>query len=141
VGEVAAGIDLHREDPVAELQQAEVGGEVGVGARERLDVGVLGAEHPARPLPRQRLEPIDVLEPPVVAFAGVALAVDAGEHRAQRLHRGLGRVVLRGDQVQRFLVAEHLLADEPIDLRVEIRQLPFEQIPCRLHPLTLPSPA
>ena len=51
VGEVAAVVEAQAEDRVARLEQGEVDGDVGVGARVRLHVGVLGAE--------QRLGPLD----------------------------------------------------------------------------------
>ena len=43
VGEVAAVGEVHAQDPVARLEDAEVGGHVGLGAGVRLDVDVLGA--------------------------------------------------------------------------------------------------
>ena len=51
VGQVAAVRQRHRQDGVAGLQERAVDGEVGAGARVRLQVGVLGAEQllaPAR---------------------------------------------------------------------------------------------
>ena len=44
VGEVAAVVELHAEDAVAGLEQRVERGGVGLGARVRLDVRVLGAE-------------------------------------------------------------------------------------------------
>src|SRR5204863_3455730 len=44
VGQVAAMRKIHAEDGVAGLERAHVNGDVGLGARVRLHVGVLGAE-------------------------------------------------------------------------------------------------
>ena len=64
------------EDPVARLEDAEVGGHVGLGARVRLDVDVLGAgEERERALLGEPLGDVDVLAAAVVALAGQALGV------------------------------------------------------------------
>ena len=51
MGQVAAVGQVHAQDPVARLEDAEVGGHVGLGAGVRLDVDVLGArEQRQRPV-------------------------------------------------------------------------------------------
>ena len=82
VGEVAALVEAQAEDRVARLEQGEVHGHVGVGARVGLHVGVLGAEQRLGPLAGQVLDLVDDLVAAVVALARVALAVLVGEHRA-----------------------------------------------------------
>ena len=51
VGEVTALVEAHGQDRVAGLDERQVGGQVGVRARVRLHVGVLGAEQLGRPGP------------------------------------------------------------------------------------------
>ncbi len=75
--------------------------QVGVDARVRLHVGVLGAEELARVLGRDGLDGVDVLAGGVEAVTDRALGVLVGEpgpHRHQ--HRGRG-VVLAGDELER----------------------------------------
>ena len=89
VGEVTALVEAHPHDLVAGLEQREVGGHVGVGARVRLHVGVLGAEQLAQAVAGELLDLVDHEVAAVVALRRVALGVLVGEHRALRgEHRG-----------------------------------------------------
>ena len=67
-------------DPVARLQQRVVDGRVGLRARVRLDVGVLGAEQRLRAVDRELLDDVDELAAAVVALARIALGVLVGQH-------------------------------------------------------------
>ena len=86
VGEVAAVGEVEAEDGVAGLEQRGHRRGVGLRARVRLHVGVLGAEQRLDPVDRQLLDDVDVLAAAVVAAARVALGVLVGQHRALRLH-------------------------------------------------------
>ena len=98
-------------DLVARLQQRVVDGRVGLRARVRLDVGVLGAEQRLRAVDRQLLDHVDELAAAVVALARVALGVLVGQHRALTLEDRLRHEVLRSDHLQRALLALDLVAD------------------------------
>ena len=64
---------VHAEDPVAGLEDAEVGGHVGLGAGVGLDVDVLGAgEEGQGPLDREVLRDVHELAAAVVALARAA---------------------------------------------------------------------
>ena len=75
------------------------------GAGVRLDVGVLGAEERLGAVAGEVLDLVDDLAAAVVALAGNALGVLVVEPRAERLeHRDRGEV-LRGDELERLLLA------------------------------------
>ena len=65
---------------VARLQQRVVDGRVGLRARVRLDVRVLGAEQRLRAVDRELLDHVDELAAAVVALARIALGVLVGQH-------------------------------------------------------------
>ena len=110
--QVAAVVEPHGEDGRPRLEQRLVGGQVGVGPGVRLHVGVLGAEERGGPVAGQVLDLVDDLVAAVVAPARVALGVLVGQHRARGGQHGRRGEVLRGDQLQRRLLAVELLADE-----------------------------
>ena len=68
VGEVPALVEAHAHDLVAGLEQREVGGHVGVGARVRLHVGVVGAEQLAQAVAGELLGLVDHEVAAVVAL-------------------------------------------------------------------------
>jgi hypothetical protein len=118
VGQVAAVVEPHGQDGGARLQQGLVDGQVGVGPGVRLHVGVLGPEQRGGPVAGQVLHLVDDLVAAVVALARVALGVLVGQHRARRGQHGRRGEVLRGDQLQRGLLALQLLVDQPGHLGV-----------------------
>ena len=75
VRQVAAHRQRHAHHRVARLAEGQVHGEVGDGAGVGLDVRVVDAEEPLRPLDRERFDRVDHLLPLVVATARVALGV------------------------------------------------------------------
>ena len=81
VREVAAVRQAHAEDRVAGLQRREEHRLVGLRARMRLHVGVVGAEELLRAVDRELLGDVDELAAAVVALAGVAFGVLVGELR------------------------------------------------------------
>ena len=84
----------------------------------RLDVGVLGAEEGARPIPREPLHPIDELASPVVATARQAFGVFVREDRRRRFEDRGAYEILGSDQLEPFLLAADLVVDRLGDLGV-----------------------
>ena len=117
-------------------EQRVVDGGVGLGAGVRLDVGVLGAEQRLGPVDRQLLADVDELAAAVVALAGVALGVLVVQHRALALQHRHGREVLRGDHLQRPLLALQLARQHLGDLRVDLGQRAVEEVGGQLRQLT-----
>ena len=115
-------------EPVPRLEQGVKDGGVGLGAGVRLHVDVLGAEQLLGASDGQRLGDVDVLAAPVVAAAGVALGVLVGEHAALALEHRLGDEVLRGDHLQRALLALELVAQDGGDLGVDLGERALEVI-------------
>ena len=121
VGEVTAMGQVHAHDPVARLEDAEVGGHVGLGAAVWLDVDVLGAGIQGEgSVLGQPLGDVDVLASAVVALARQALGVLVGQPRALGFHHRGGDVVLAGDQLDVVVLtaalAEHRLPQVRIHL-------------------------
>ena len=114
---------VHAQDLVAGLEDREVGRHVGLRARMRLDVDVLGAgEEGQRAILGQPLGDVHELAAAVVALAGQALGVLVGERRTLRLHhRGEG-VVLAGDHLDLPALAIGLAANGRPQLGVDIGQ-------------------
>ena len=127
VREVAAVGEVHAEDGVARLQVRQHHGHVGLRARVRLDVGVLGAEQVVGALDRQRLGHVDELAAAVVALARVALGVLVGHHRPRGRHHGGAREVLRGDELEAVVLAGGLVGDRLGDVGVDLGQGPQVQ--------------
>ena len=111
---------VHAHDPIAGLEDAEIGRHVGLGARVRLDVDVLGAgEERERAFLGEPLGDVDVLAAAVVALAGQALGVLVGQPRALGFHDRGRHVVLAGDELDLVVLApalaEHRLPQDGID--------------------------
>ena len=79
VREMPAVRQIHAQHGVARLQQREVHRHVRLGARVRLDVGVLGAEKRLRPIDRERFGDVDELAAAVVALARIPFGVFVGQ--------------------------------------------------------------
>ena len=132
VREVAAVGQRQAHDRVAGPQQRVVDGRVGLGARVRLDVGVLGAEQLLGAVDRQLLGDVDVLAAAVVAAPGIALGVLVGQHAALALEDGLGHEVLGGDHLERALLAGQLEAQDVGDQGIDIVQGTVEGVGAQL---------
>ena len=128
VGEVAAVGQLEPHHRVAGIEQRVVDGGVGLGAGVRLDVGVLGAEQLLGAVDRQLLGDVDVLAAAVVALARIALGVLVGQHRALALEHRDRDEVLRGDHLERALLALELQRQHLGDLGVDVGQRPVEEV-------------
>ncbi|EAU64874.1 conserved hypothetical protein [Stigmatella aurantiaca DW4/3-1] len=122
VGEVAARVEVQGQEGVPRLHQGHVGGHVGLAAGVGLDVGGLGPEQIPGALDRQRLRHVDHLAPAVVALAGVALGVLVRQRGTHCLEHGGADEVLRGNQLDAFLLALRLLADDLGDLGIDLGQ-------------------
>jgi hypothetical protein len=126
VRQVAAVGQVEAEDGVPRLQQGGHRRGVGLRARVRLHVGVLGTEEPGQPVDGQLLDDVDVLAAAVVAPARVALGVLVRQDRALGLHDGDRREVLAGDHLQRRLLPVQLGGDGPVHRRIGVSQGPIE---------------
>ena len=118
VRQVAAVAELQPQRHIARVHQREVGGEVGLAARVRLHVGVVGAEQRLHALDGERLDLVDEVAAAVVALAGVALGVLVGQDRADRGQDGRAGVVLRRDHLQGLALAPGLAADGGGDIGI-----------------------
>ena len=117
------------------LQQRVVDGRVRLRARVRLHVGVLGAEQRLGAVDRELLGDVDVLAAAVVALARVALGVLVGEDRALALEHRDRHEVLRGDHLERALLALELEREHLGDLRIDLRDRPVEEVVRKLAPI------
>ena len=90
VREVPAVREVHPQHGVARLQQREIHRHVGLRARVRLHVGVLGAEQRLRAVDGQRFGDVDELAAAVVALARIAFGVLVRQHRAGGFEDGAG---------------------------------------------------
>ena len=129
VRQVPAVRQLEREDRVARVERGHVDGHVGLRARVRLDVRVLGAEQLLRAVDRGLLDLVDDLAAAVVALPGIALRVLVGRHRTDGFEDRRPREVLRGDQLDLVALALELATDQLGDLRVDVGEAGAPQVP------------
>src|SRR5215218_4977166 len=113
VRQVPAVREVHREDLLARFEQGRVRRLVGLAARVRLHVDVLGPEELLRPVYGELFDYVHELAAAVVPLARVALGVLVGHHRA------LGRQHRRGGEV---------LAGYELDSRPLAFELPVERL-------------
>ena len=128
VGEVSAVREVQAKDGVSRLNDRSVGSHVGRGSRMRLHVGVLGAKELLGAVARQVLDHVGEFASAVITPAGITLGVLVGEDRARRLQHGFAHKVLRGDQLQPFVLAPLFVFDRLRNLRINFRQRPFHRI-------------
>ena len=93
------------------LTQRQVDRHVGLCARVRLHVGVVGAEERLGARDGQRLGDVHELAAAVVALAGIALGVLVREHRAGGLENRAAHEVLRRDQLEALVLPLLLVAN------------------------------
>ena len=132
VREVAAVGQREPHDRLAGLEQRVVDGRVGLRAGVRLDVRVLGPEQRLGAVDRQLLGDVHPLAAAVVATTGIALGVLVGEHRALAFEHGPRHEVLRGDHLERALLALELAAQHLGDLGVDVHERAVEVIGAQL---------
>ena len=111
VADVAAGGDIHREDHIAEFQEAKKHAGVGVGARMRLHIGEATVEEFLRALNGERLDGVGELRAAIIARKGQALDGLVGEDRALRLQHEPRDDVFGGDEFDAVLLAPQLAGD------------------------------
>ncbi len=125
VGQMPAMGQIHPHDHIARLEHGEVDRHVRLGSRVRLDVRVLCAEEFLRSVDRQALDDVGGPAAPVVASAGIALRVLIGEYRAHRSQHRPGDVILRGDQLESFILPLRLQTNGIGDLCIDGVQRPI----------------
>ena len=99
VGQVPAVGQIHAQHGVARLQQGKIHGQIGLGARVGLHVGVLGAEQFTGTAAGDILHLVHIGAAAVIAVAGITLGVLIGQHRAHGGQHRRRDDVLRGDQL------------------------------------------
>ena len=119
VRQVAAVREVHAEDRVARLEHRHVDGHVGLRARVRLHVDVLGAEQLLRAIDRQRFGDVHELAAAVVPLARIALGVLVRHHGAGGLEHGEADEVLGRDELEAFFLAADFVADGGGDLGID----------------------
>jgi hypothetical protein len=136
VRQVPAVREIHAQDGVARFQHGDVHGHVGLRARVRLHVGVLGAEQGLRALDRQRLGDVHELAAAVVPLPGVALGVLVGQHRARGREHSRAHEILRSNQFQAVLLPVLLLLNGAGDFGVGRGERTHQHrriLTCRAH--------
>mmetsp|Transcript_22108 Transcript_22108/g.63389 ORF Transcript_22108/g.63389 Transcript_22108/m.63389 type:complete len:484 (+) Transcript_22108:1945-3396(+) len=122
VSQVAARGQVEAHDTIMGPKQSRVDGEVGrrAGVRLHIDAPLLRVEAVRLEGARlaQGLDLIDDVIAAVVPSAGKALGVFVGQGRAEALHDGTGREVLRSDQLEAGPLAVLLLLDEVVHLGI-----------------------
>ncbi len=122
VGEMPAVGEVHAQDRVPRLQDGEVDGHVGLGARVRLDVRVVGPEELLGPLDGERLDDVDELAAVVVSLARVSLGVLVGHDASLGLEDRLVDEVLRRDELQLSGLSLRFLQDGGRHLGIDLLQ-------------------
>ena len=102
VRQMAAVRQIEPHERIAGLEHREKYGHIGLSARMRLHVGILGSVELAQAVDSQLLDPIDDLAAAVVTGAGIAFGVFVGQHRPHCLHDLVADIVFRGDQLDAF---------------------------------------
>ena len=114
---------IQPQEGVARLHHGEEYGHVGLGARVRLHVGVLGAVEFADALDGETLHLIDHLAAAVVTGRRIAFGVFVGQHRPHCLHDLVADIVFRGDQLDAVRLALALGADQIENLRISFHNM------------------
>ena len=122
MGEVPSVGEVHGEDLVTGLENAEVDGHVGLAATVGLDIGMIGSEEFLGALDGEALDHIDVLATAVPTAARVALGILIGEARALGLHHCLAGEVFGCDELDVLELAMMFRIDGFGDLRVGLRE-------------------
>ena len=122
VCEVASVRQVQAQDGVARLQNRCVGGHIGLRSCMRLHVRIFGLKELFRPSARQFLDHIGELTSTVIALARIALRILVGEDGPRGFEHGLAHEVLRGNQLQAFVLTASLVVDGGGNLRVCLGQ-------------------
>ena len=100
MGQMAAVRKIHSQNRVAVFAGGQVNGHIGLTARMRLNVDVIGAEQLFGALDSQGLDHVGEFASTVVAFARIPFGVFVREDRPGGLEDSLGNKVFRGDQLE-----------------------------------------
>ena len=122
VGQMATVRQRETENGVAGFEHSEHRRCVGLCAGVGLNIGELGAEQRLDPIDGELFDYVDVLTASVVAASRVALGVLVRQDRTLGVHDRDGREVLRGDHLQRVLLAGQLRGDRGLYLGIGVRQ-------------------
>ena len=96
-GDLGAGKTTFSQGLALGLHHRQVDTHVGLGARMRLDIGVLSTEKLLGPFAGKVFGDVYILAAAVVATTGVALSILVGHHRAHRSHDRRRHEILRSD--------------------------------------------
>ena len=121
VREMPAMRQVQAENRVARLQDRRIRRHVGLRPGVRLHVGVLGTEQLLGAIARQVLHHIGELAAAVVALAGISLRILIRKDRSGGLQHGFADEILRGDQLQAFMLAARFVINRRGDLRDRLR--------------------
>ena len=111
VGQVATRVEIQPHEGIAGFQQRQEHRLVHLRARIGLNIGEFTAEQFLGALDRQGFGDVDELAAAVIAFAGIALGIFVGQHRALRLQHREADDVFRGDQFDLVALAAQLVGD------------------------------
>ncbi len=114
---------VHPEDPVTRLQEGQVHGHVGLGARVRLHVRVLRREELLRTSACKLLDLVHEFAPAVVTLAGKPLGVLVGEDGPSGFQDGPRNEVLGGNQLQLIGLSPDLAEDGGEDVGIRFFQM------------------
>ena len=99
VRQMAAVRQIEPHERIAGLEHREKYGHIGLSARMRLHVGILGSVELAQAVDSQLLDPIDDLAAAVITRSGISFRIFVGQHRAHGLHDLFAYKILGGDQL------------------------------------------
>ncbi len=103
--------ETQSEDPVAWIDERQIGRKIGAGAGMRLHIDMLRPEELFCAVARQILDFVDDFTTAVVALAGQSFRVFVRQHRANRFEHRFADKVLGGDQLD----AKALTLPFPLD--------------------------
>ncbi len=118
VSQMAPGCEIEAHEDVARLQQGEIDGLVCLGAGMGLHIGKAAVEEPTGALDRKALGDVDIFAAAVIAPAGIAFGIFVGQDRSLRVQNSARNDVLRGNQLDLFLLALELRSHGGSQFRV-----------------------
>ena len=110
--------EIHRQDAVTGLENAEVDGHVGLASAVGLDIRMVRAEEFFGAFDGEGLDHVDMLASPVPAATRIPLGIFVGQAGSLGLHDGPAGEVLGGDQLDVFELPMMFGGDRLSDLRI-----------------------
>ena len=126
--QVATVGQIQAQDRVAGLDNRHVGRGIGLRARMRLHIRMIGAEELPGAIARQVFDHVRVFATAIVALARITLGILVGKNRAYRFKHGFAHEILRGDHLQPFMLAVNLTIDGRGNLRVSVLEPAFYSV-------------